>query len=71
MTPAAPSQPPNTSERLLRLGEVRSRVGLSRAWVYALIKRGDFPRAVQLGERARAWRESDVAAWIASRPTTQ
>ncbi len=56
--------------RLLRLAEVLDRVGYRKSSIYALAREGKFPAPVRLGARAVAWRESDIAAWIASRPRT-
>jgi hypothetical protein len=33
------------------------------------IKREGFPSGFMLGPNTRVWRESDVEAWLASRPT--
>lgn len=52
---------------LLRLREVSRRTGKSRSEIYRRIAAGDFPQPVKLGERASAWPEHEVAAWIASR----
>lgn len=35
------------------------------------IEQEGFPRGLMLGPNTRAWRESDVEAWLASRPTGQ
>lgn len=56
-----------SSRRLLRLPEVRQRVGLSRTEIYRRIRRGDFPAAVPLGQRASAWDSVEVDRWIAER----
>lgn len=53
--------------KVLRLPAVIDRVGLGRASIYAYMERGDFPRPIKIGDRAVAWRESDVNAWLASR----
>ena len=53
--------------RLIRLPEVLDSVGLSRSQWYLLISIGRAPRAVPLGQRARAWDESEVQAFIAER----
>jgi prophage regulatory protein len=58
-------------DRLLRLPQVREKVGLGRSAVYRLISEGLFPPGVRIGERAVAWRESDLDAWIATRPPTR
>ena len=52
---------------LLRLGEVCRRTCKSRSEIYRRIAAGDFPQPVKLGERASAWPEHEVTAWIASR----
>ncbi len=55
---------------LLRIYEVLNLVPFSKATLYALIRKGDFPRPIRLAARTVAWRESDIATWIASRPST-
>ena len=61
--PVEPRQP----ARLLRLREVRRRTGKSRSGIYRSVACGTFPAPVKLGERASAWVESEVEAWIAER----
>lgn len=53
--------------RLIRLPEVLRSAGLSRSEWYRLISLQRAPQAVPLGERSRAWVESEVQAWIAER----
>ena len=60
-----------TDPKILRLPAVMNRVGLGKTVVYALIRRGDFPRPVQLSARAVGWRDHEVEAWVASRPRAQ
>jgi prophage regulatory protein len=55
--------------RLLRLKQVKERVGLSKTTIYNMQSTGEFPRSVQLTKKSVAWKESDVMAWIASRPS--
>lgn len=50
--------------RLLRLPEVLSRTGLSRSRLYA---DSSFPKAVKIGDRAVAWVEQEVQAWVDAR----
>jgi len=45
-------------------GLVSNHVTLKR-W----IEKEGFPRGLLLGPNTRVWRESDVEAWLASRPT--
>jgi prophage regulatory protein len=52
---------------LERLPQVRARTGLSRSEIYRKVALGDFPRPIKLGERASAWAEHEVTAWIAAR----
>lgn len=56
-----------SSRRLLRLPEVRQRVGLSRTEIYRRIRSGTFPASVPLGQRASAWDSVEVDRWIAER----
>jgi prophage regulatory protein len=49
---------------ILRLPQVKARVGLSRSTIYLRVSDGSFPRPVSLGARAVGWLESDVEAWI-------
>lgn len=53
--------------RLIRLPEVRKRVGLSRATVYALMAQGKFPRQRQLAANCVAWVDKEIDAWMAER----
>ncbi|WP_085217104.1 helix-turn-helix transcriptional regulator [Allosphingosinicella indica] len=53
------------NDRILRLGAVMHRTGLSRSTVYRKIKEGSFPRQVQLSHRCSGWRESAIDTWLA------
>lgn len=57
------------SERLLRLGDVLDRTGLSRTSLWRLEQAGDFPRRRRLGPNMVAWLESEITEWLQSRPT--
>ena len=54
--------------KLLNVTEVVHLVNLSRTRIYALMNTGEFPRPIRIGQRAVRWRESDLKAWIDSRP---
>ena len=54
-------------DRFLRIPEVCHMTGYSRASLYRLERKDEFPRRVKLGAAATAWRLSDVQAWMASR----
>jgi hypothetical protein len=43
----------------------------SRKHLLDLMKRGQFPAAVQLSPNRVAWRASALQEWIASRPTSR
>ncbi len=53
-----------TTSKLLRLPKVMEKTGLSRSSVYDQVKKSRFPAPVRIGERAVAWRESDINKWI-------
>ena len=55
---------------ILRRPRVEQVVGLSRSTLYAKVADGSFPPPIKLGKRAVGWRESDIDAWLASRPPT-
>ena len=55
------------SIRLLRLHDVIAAIGMKRSWIYQKTKDGEFPKPIKLGERAVAWRESDISDWLATR----
>lgn len=54
-------------DRLLRLAEVEQIVSLRKSSLYVLMKRGEFPRCVQLTGRCVAWPESRVLQWVQDR----
>jgi len=55
------------NDSLLRLPDVKSRTGLSRASIYAMIKSGEFPKQTVIGKRAVAWSSSAIQKWIDKR----
>jgi prophage regulatory protein len=54
-------------DKLLRLPAVRELTQKSTSRIYADMAAGKFPRPVRIGERAVAWRASDLITWIDSR----
>lgn len=56
-----------TNHRLIKLAEVERLTGLAHAWIYELIRRGQFPSQIKVGARASRWVEADVQAWIEAR----
>ena len=53
---------------VLRVKEVCELLGIKRITLHKWCKAGYFPRPVQLGPRATAFRVSDVKAFVASLP---
>jgi prophage regulatory protein len=50
--------------RIIRLPEVKRRVGLSRSSIYEYIQKGLFPKQIGIGARAVGWLETDIDLWI-------
>jgi prophage regulatory protein len=56
------------ADRLLTKREVRELTGVPYSSMYALIKRGEFPPPRRVGARSSRWLESEIQAWISTRP---
>ena len=54
----------DTPDRILRLGAVLNRTGLTRSTLYRKIQTGTFPKQVRIATRCTGWRESAVSDWI-------
>jgi len=54
--------------RMLRTREVVEITRLSRMTIYRMERAGRFPARRQLGSHSVAWIESEVHAWLESRP---
>ena len=52
------------SERFIRLPEVEKMVGFKRSSIYAMVSDGSFPKPLNIGPRAVAWRLSEVRRWM-------
>lgn len=52
------------TQTILRLPEVKLRVGLSRSTIYQAIQRKEFPPPIRLGARAVGWVDAEVEAWL-------
>ena len=54
--------------KLLRFKELSRYIPLSRSTIWRKIKKGTFPKSIDLGggtkNSAKAWLESDILAWI-------
>lgn len=63
--PAAPTSQRLDGPRLIRMKELRTRVSLSPATIYRMIRDGEFPKPKKLGTTS-AWLEADIEWWIAN-----
>ena len=57
----------NPPVSIYRLPAVLVVTGLSKATIYRLLGRGEFPPRVQLSPRCVGWRVADVDAWLEAR----
>lgn len=59
----------NLRPRFMRVHEVATVTGLSRATIYKYVAEGvyDFPRQVRLGPNRTAWVRTEIEQWIQSR----
>jgi prophage regulatory protein len=55
-------------DRLLTWPELTQLIPYHRVHVNRLERAGKFPLRLQLGAKRVAWRESEIQAWIDSRP---
>ena len=56
-------------ERLVRKREVLERVGVTFPTLWVWMRRGEFPRARELGAGKLCWLESELTEWMKNRPT--
>lgn len=54
----------NQNLLILRRTQVQEITGLSRSSIYEKMKKGNFPKAIKLGERAVGWIEAEVLDWL-------
>lgn len=54
--------------QLLRLNEVCSKVGVSRATLYRRVREGSLPAPVHVGPRTSRWRLDEIDEYIANLP---
>lgn len=52
------------SERLLKLDEVKGRVGLGKSMIYRMISEGRFPAPYKLTPCASRWSGLEIDEWI-------
>lgn len=52
------------NDRVIRLQELKNKIGLSKSAIYNGVDKGTFPPPIKLGVRAVGWRLSSINAWI-------
>lgn len=57
----------SSEKKILRLSNVKAKIGYSRSSIYAKISEGTFPSPIFLGPRSVGWLESEIDAWIEQR----
>ncbi|MCL1040781.1 MULTISPECIES: helix-turn-helix transcriptional regulator [Shewanella] len=53
--------------KVLRLRDVIQLTGLARSTIYDYIAKKQFPKPIDLGERAVGWLEHEIQDWIQQR----
>lgn len=53
-----------SEHNLLRITDVMKKTTLSRSYIYAKVKRGEFPAPISLGYKCSRWVACDVDAWL-------
>ena len=54
---------------VLRIWDVKRRIGLSKSTIYRLIAKRDFPKRIRLSTGTVGWVDADLRAWIQERRT--
>jgi prophage regulatory protein len=65
----SPKLDPSTM-KFLRMPMVIRIAGLGRSTIYRLIAEKKFPGPVRVGDRAVAWRQTDLDRWSEERPSS-
>jgi prophage regulatory protein len=52
------------ADRLIKLDEVKRRVGLGKSMIYRLIQAQKFPAPYKISPFASRWSEREIVAWI-------
>jgi len=50
--------------QISKISKVKEMVPLSTASIYRLIKKGEFPKQIKLGERSSGWILEEVEQWL-------
>lgn len=57
-------------DRIVRMRELVSMLGISRSLIYRLISLNQFPAQVKLSERTVGWRLSTIEKWIEAKESS-
>jgi prophage regulatory protein len=60
------ASPKSVGDNHVRLPEVERRTSMSRATIYRRIAQGRFPEQISMAGNIAAWRESELAEWLAN-----
>lgn len=55
------------NDRLITISEVMERTSLSRSYIHALVKKGQFPKQIKMGPKCSRWSEALIDKWIAEK----
>ena len=66
--PRAAQEKQDNRKYILRMPQVLEQVNLSRATVYKMIGRSEFPKPVKIGQRSVGWPMEEINFWLQSRP---
>lgn len=61
----------SASINILRIDGASRKTGLSKSSIWKGVKAKTFPAPLELGPKARGWRESDIEEWLQSRPVAR
>ncbi|WP_286266732.1 AlpA family transcriptional regulator [Thalassotalea atypica] len=53
--------------KFIRLPQVKTKTGLSRSSIYAMMSQKTFPQNIKLGARAVAWNECEIDQWLTAK----
>ena len=60
-----PNQQADQTRTLLRIEQVMERIQRGRSWIWAAVRRGEFPAPRRLSARCTRWDSAAVDMWIA------
>lgn len=58
-------------DKILRLPEVCSVIGVRRSALYTMLRFGEFPPPIRVSRQCIGWKSSVVQSWIDSRPIAE